>query len=150
MRSRDVVFVEDQTIEDIVKTKGQVPPQQQQDLIDSDPVPAAPAPMQVEADAEDVQDDVHGGAGEEEDAPQQQQEYDAEVDDPDQQEAPAPESPPAAPLRRSNRGRIPSSSYPSDQYVVLLSDGSKPDTTRKRPTNGTSILPTNGASPVRH
>ena len=59
MRSRDVVFVEDQTIEDIVKTKGQVPPQQQQDMIDSDLVPAAPAPVQVEADAEDVQDDVH-------------------------------------------------------------------------------------------
>ena len=34
-------------------------------MIDSDPVPAAPAPVQVEADAEDVQDDVHGGAGEE-------------------------------------------------------------------------------------
>ena len=127
MRSRDVVFVEDQTIEDIVKTKGQVPSQQQQDMIDSDPVPAAPAPVQVEADAEDVQDDVHGGVGEEDAPQQQQQEYDAEVDDPDQQEAPAPKSPPAAPLRRSNRGRIPSSRYPSDQYVVLLSDGSEPE-----------------------
>ena len=124
MRSRDVVFVEDQTIKDIVKTKGQVPPQQQQDMIDSDPVPATPAPVQVEANAEDVQDDVHGGVVEEDAPQQQQQEYDAEVDDPDQQEAPAPESPPAAPLRRSNMGRIPSSRYPSDQYVVLLSDGS--------------------------
>ena len=85
MRSHDVVFVEDQTIEDIVKTKGRVPPQQQQDMIDSDPVLAAPAPVQLEADAEDVQDDVHGGAGEEDAPQQQQQEYDAEVDDPDQQ-----------------------------------------------------------------
>ena len=49
MRSRDVVFVEDQTIEDIVKTKGRVPPPQQQDMIDSDPVPAGP--VQVEANA---------------------------------------------------------------------------------------------------
>ena len=87
----------------------------------------APAPVQVEADAEYVQDDVHGGAGEEDAPQQQQQEYDAEVDDLDQQEAPAPKSPPAAPLRRSNRGRIPSSRYPSDQYMVLLSDGSEPE-----------------------
>jgi hypothetical protein len=49
VRSRDVVFVEDQTIEDIVKTKNKVlesilvgvPPQrQQQDRDDSDPEPA--------------------------------------------------------------------------------------------------------------
>ena len=52
-------------------------------MIDSDPVPAAPAPVQVEADVKDVLDDMHCGAGEE-DAPQLQQEYDAEVDDPDQ------------------------------------------------------------------
>jgi hypothetical protein len=46
VRSRDVVFVEDQTIEDIVKIKKKVlesilvgvPPQrQQQDIVDSDP-----------------------------------------------------------------------------------------------------------------
>jgi len=43
--SRDVVFVEDQTIEDIVKTKVQVP--QQESLVDLDPIPAAPALQQA-------------------------------------------------------------------------------------------------------
>ena len=42
VRSRDVVFVEDQTIEDIVKAKVQIP--QQQDMVDLDLVPTAPAP----------------------------------------------------------------------------------------------------------
>ena len=133
LRSRDAVFVEDQTIEDIVKTKGQVPehvpvhvsPQnQQQDRSDSDPEPAGSAEQEAENDAEDVQDDAHGGAGDE-DAPEQH-EYDAEEDDHDQ-EAPAPDSPPAAPLTRSTRNRVPSTRYPSDQYVVLLSDGSEPE-----------------------
>ena len=59
VRSCDVVFVEDQTIEDIVKTKVLVP--QQDPLVDLDPVPATPAPQQVEDDvADDAQDDVHG------------------------------------------------------------------------------------------
>jgi len=101
------VFVEDQTIEDIVKTKVQVPEQvsvhvspkkQQQDISDSNLVPAASAQQQAEKDdAEDVQDDAHGGACDE-DAPEQH-EYDAEEDDHDQ-EAPTPDSPPAAPLKR--------------------------------------------------
>ena len=43
--SRDVVFVEDQTIEDIVKTNVQVP--QQESLVDLDPIPAAPALQQA-------------------------------------------------------------------------------------------------------
>jgi len=59
VRSRGVVFVEDQTIEDIVKTKVQVP--QQEPLVDLDSIPKAPAPQQVEGDAaDDAQDDVHG------------------------------------------------------------------------------------------
>ena len=136
MRSRDIVFVEDETIEDIGKTKVQVPEQvpvhvspqnQQQDRSDSDPEPADSTEQEAEnEDAEDVQDDddAHGGAGDEE-APEQH-EYDAENDDHDQ-EAPAPDSPPAAPLRRSSRGRVPSTRYDSDQYVVLLSDGSEPE-----------------------
>ena len=73
VRSRDVVFVEDQTIEDIVKTKEKVPesipvgvpPQrQQQDRNDSDPGPADSAHQEAEEDdAEDVQDDAHSGTG---------------------------------------------------------------------------------------
>jgi hypothetical protein len=85
VRSCDVVFVEDQTIEDIMKTKKKVsesisvgvPPQRrQQDKDDSDPEPADSAQPEAENDnAEDVQDDAHSGIGGEEDAPQQQ-EYD--------------------------------------------------------------------------
>ena len=67
-----------------------------------------------------MQDDAHSGAGDE--VAPQQQEYDAEEDDHDQQ-APEPDSPPAAPLRRSSKDRVPSSRYSSDQYVVLLYDG---------------------------
>ena len=53
------MFVEDQTIKDIVKTKVQVP--QQEPLVDLDPVPAALAQQQAEGDvADDAHDDVHG------------------------------------------------------------------------------------------
>jgi transposase InsO family protein len=122
VRSRDVIFVEDQTIEDIVKAKDKVP--QQEPVVDLDPVPAASAPQQVEQDvADEVHDDVQGTG--DESAPQQQ-EFDAEIDDPDQQ-PPEPEEPPAVPPRRSSRDRVPSTRYPSDQYVVLLSDGSEPE-----------------------
>jgi hypothetical protein len=79
VRSRDVVFVEDKTIEDIVKTKKKVPesilvgvpPQrQQQDRVDSDPEPADSAQQEAKNDdTEDVQDDAHSGTGGEEDAP---------------------------------------------------------------------------------
>jgi hypothetical protein len=64
VRSRDVMFVKDQTIKDIVKTKEKilesipvgVPPQrQQQDRNDSDPKPAGSAQQEAENDdAEDV------------------------------------------------------------------------------------------------
>lgn len=91
VRSRDIVFVEDQTIEDIVKTKVRL--SQQDPLVDLDAVSASPATEQAENDvADDVHDDVHGTG--DEDAPQQH-EINAETDDPDQQ-------PPAAPLRRSS------------------------------------------------
>jgi hypothetical protein len=59
VRSRDVVFVEDQTIEDIVKTKKKVPesilvgvpPQrQQQEIHDSDPSFADSAHKEAEDD----------------------------------------------------------------------------------------------------
>jgi len=65
--SCNVVFVEDQTIEDIVKTKVQVP--QQEPLVDLDPIPMAPAPQQAEGDAaDDALDDLHGTG--DENAPQ--------------------------------------------------------------------------------
>jgi hypothetical protein len=73
-----------------------------------------------------VQDDAHSAVGGE-NAPQQQEYENVEENDYDPQEAPAPDSPPADPLRRSSRGRVPSTRYKSDQYVVLLSDGSEPE-----------------------
>ena len=66
---------------------------------------------------------MHGTG--DENAPQQH-EFDAEIDDPDQQ-PPVPEDPPAVPLRRFSIDRVPSTRYPSYQYVVLLSDGSEPE-----------------------
>jgi hypothetical protein len=76
VRSRDVVFVENQTIEDIVNCKGKkfwsqfrwvfLLKKQQQDRVDSDPEPAGLAQQEAENDdAEDVQDDAHSGTGEE-------------------------------------------------------------------------------------
>lgn len=53
LRRRDVVFVEDQTIEDIVKTKKRHQQQHQDDL---DPLPTVAGPQEVE---EDDVDDAH-------------------------------------------------------------------------------------------
>lgn len=53
LRRRDVVFVEDQTIEDIVKTKKRCQQQHQDDL---DPLPTVAGPQEVE---EDDVDDAH-------------------------------------------------------------------------------------------
>ena len=105
-----------------MKIKVQVP--QQEPLVDLDPVSTTPAQQQAEGViADDAHDDVHG-TGDENAA--QQHEFDAEIDDPDQQ-PPVPEDPPIIPLRRSSRDRVPSTRYPSDQYVVLLSDGLEPE-----------------------
>jgi hypothetical protein len=60
-------------------------------------------------------------------SPQQQEYDDAEENDHDQQEAPVPDIPPTAPLRRSNRDRVPSTRYVLDQYVMLLSEGLEPE-----------------------
>jgi hypothetical protein len=67
-----------------------------------------------------VQDDAHSCTGGE-DAPHQQEYDNAEENDHDQQEAPA------APLRRSSKDHVPSTSYASYQCVVLLSDGLEPE-----------------------
>jgi hypothetical protein len=81
-RGLDIVFVEDQTIEDIVKTKEKVPKsilvcvphqRQQQDRHDSDPSPAHSGQQEAEnVAAEDVQYDAHSGTCGGEYASQQQ------------------------------------------------------------------------------
>ncbi|GJN25654.1 hypothetical protein PR202_gb13509 [Eleusine coracana subsp. coracana] len=65
VRSHDVIFDEDQTIEDIMKAKVNDNAQQQDPIVDLDPVHAAPVPQQVEGEAEgevagEAHDDMQG------------------------------------------------------------------------------------------
>ncbi len=86
VRSRDVVFMEDQIIGDIEKTE-KVVPQCSDDLIDLDPTPPTELPAQVE---HDVQNDQQSPV--DADVPSQDETYD---------QLPVPEIPPDVPLRRS-------------------------------------------------
>ncbi|KAL4559836.1 hypothetical protein LXL04_031982 [Taraxacum kok-saghyz] len=106
VRSRDVVFVEDQTLKDIEKSK--IVPKSSDDLVDLDPVP----PQHFEPQNEDdVPNDV-----------QEEQELDEDF----HPELPVPDMPPFVPLRRSSRDRHPSTRYSADEYV-LLTDGGEPE-----------------------
>ena len=112
VRSRDVVFVEDQTIDDIDKVE-KTEPQNSGDLTDIDPIPPTPLPVSVEDGIrEDTDDDQHGIG-----------EFDAPMDDVVNDQHQAPITPPAVPLRRSTRDRQPSTRYPSDQYILLTDEG---------------------------
>ena len=113
VRSRDVVFVEDQTIEDI--DKAEKPESQGQSLIDLDPVPLTPTPGVIDdEDRDEHQNDAQ--VEDEVDVP--------EVDVEDHHEELAEQG--EIPLRRFARGRIPSTTYSSDEYV-LLTDGDEPE-----------------------
>lgn len=116
VRSRDVVFIEDQTIQDIEKIDKTVP-QYSDDLIDLDPVPLTHVPTQV---GDEVQDDQQHGTGDV-DTPTQ-----VETDDDIHEQVPVSEVPPDVPLRRSTRDRQPSTRYSVDEYV-LLTDGGEPE-----------------------
>jgi len=111
VRSRDVVFMEDQIIGDIEKTE-KVVPQCSDDLIDLDPTPPTELPAQVE---HDVQNDQQSPV--DADVPLQDETYD---------QLPVPEIPPDVPLRRSTRDRHPSTRYSVDEFV-LLTDGGEPE-----------------------
>jgi hypothetical protein len=96
---------------------GVSPQRQQQDRDDSDQEPADSAQQEAENDdAEDVQDDAHSGTGAEKDAPQQKEYDDAKENDHDQQKAPEPDSPPAAPLRWYSRDSVPDTRYASEWF----------------------------------
>lgn len=117
IRSRDVVFVEDQTIEDIQKAQ-ETTSYNGYDLVDLDlpPLTFAPAP------AEEVQ-----GNGNDGNIPEVDDPVDDDVDD-DAIEIDhhgSPEVQPV-PVRRSIRDRNPSMRYPSSDYV-LLTDGGEPE-----------------------
>ncbi|KAK9008582.1 hypothetical protein V6N11_075471 [Hibiscus sabdariffa] len=112
MRSRDVVFIEDQTIDDIDNTEKDDSPDSG-DLTNVNLVPLEPSPNPIQDDVHGVvNDDQHDIGG-----------FDAPIDDvvTDQQQAPI--APPAVPLRRSSRDRRSSIRYSSDDYVLLTDEG---------------------------
>ncbi|KAL4296424.1 hypothetical protein GQ457_12G004830 [Hibiscus cannabinus] len=115
VRSRDVVFIEDQTIDDIDKMEKE-DSQDNSELIDVNPVPQDPTPSPI-------QEDVHGDANDDQ---QEIGDFDAPIDDVVNDQQQAPIAPPTVPLRRSSRDRRPSVRYSSDDYV-LLTDGGEPE-----------------------
>ncbi|RVW40094.1 Retrovirus-related Pol polyprotein from transposon TNT 1-94 [Vitis vinifera] len=115
VRSRDVMFMEDHTIQAIEKTNP-MESQHSGDLIDLDPAPLTNPPTQVEDEAHDDQHDM----GDVETPTQ------VEVDDDVHEQSPAAEAPSDIPLRRSTRDRHPSTRYSVDDYV-LLTDGGEPE-----------------------
>ncbi|KAK0589461.1 hypothetical protein LWI29_014619 [Acer saccharum] len=114
VRSRDVVFMEDQTIQDIEKAEKSIPCSD--GLVDLDSAPSTDLSTQAEGN---VQDD-HQGTGDT-DGPSQIEE-DIETDE----QLAAPDIPSEVPLRRSTRDRHPSTRYSTDEYV-LLTDGGEPE-----------------------
>ncbi|RVW79299.1 Retrovirus-related Pol polyprotein from transposon TNT 1-94 [Vitis vinifera] len=135
VRSRDVVFMEDHTIQDIEKTNP-MESQHSGDLIDLDPAPLTNLPTQVEDEAHDDQHDmgdVETPTHVEDEAHDDQHDM-GDVETPTQVEVDvmfmscqlAVEAPSDIPLRRSTRDRHPSTRYSVDDYV-LLTDGGEPE-----------------------
>jgi hypothetical protein len=111
VKSRNVVFMEDQTIHDIEKTE-KVVPQYSDGLIDLDSTSLTDLPAQVE---HDVQNDYQGPG-----------DTGVPLHDESHDQFPVPEIPPDVPLRRSTGDRHPSTRYSVDEYV-LLTDGGEPE-----------------------
>ncbi|KAJ4718977.1 Retrovirus-related Pol polyprotein from transposon TNT 1-94 [Melia azedarach] len=110
VRSRDAIFIEDQTIQDIEKLKEEMP-QYSDTLIDLDPIP----PTQP---TDEVQDGQHGTG----DIDTHTQ---VEIDD-DVHQLPTSEVSTDISLRRSTRIRQSSTRYPTSEYL-LLTDGGEPE-----------------------
>ncbi|GMJ10476.1 hypothetical protein HRI_004716700 [Hibiscus trionum] len=112
VRSRDVIFVEDRTIDDIDKTK-KANSQDSDELIDVNPVPLDPSP-------DPIQGEVHGDVNDDQ---QDIGDLDAPMDDVVNDQQQAHIAPPAAPLRRSSRNRRYSIRYSSNEYALLTDEG---------------------------
>ncbi|GFS33196.1 hypothetical protein Acr_00g0026970 [Actinidia rufa] len=122
IRSRDVIFMEDHTIEDIDKAEKGVPTSENEEMVDVDPVPIVPIPT--------VADDV----------PIENQGMDLHVDNPNDlidvktnvdnnvelENENIEESIVANEPRRSTRDRRHSTRYPPNEYVCLT-DGGEPE-----------------------
>ena len=111
VRSRDVIFIEDQSLKDVGKAESV--PQHNNDLVDLDPVPARHVDSQVGDDAHD--NDQHDTNT---DTPEN-----SDMDDDAHEESPVQNVPPFVPLRRSNRDRHPSNRYSANEYVLLTDSG---------------------------
>jgi len=109
VRSIDVIFVEDQTIEDIGKTE-KSESLSIDDVVDFDPAPQTDTPNTADFDChdDDIQDHITNDS----------------VDDNDDVVIDFGE--PRVPLRRSSRQRLPSTHYSSNEFV-LLTDGGEPE-----------------------
>ena len=116
MRSRDVFFIENQTIHNILKTNTPVP-QCSNGLIDLDPIPLT----HVSTEVRDVQDDQHDtGDVDTGSAP-------IDMGDNAHEQSPISEVPlellPDVPLRRSIGDRRSSTRYSANEYVLLIDGG---------------------------
>ncbi|KAG8479560.1 hypothetical protein CXB51_029173 [Gossypium anomalum] len=113
VRSRDVVFIEDQTIDDIDKTE-KVDSQDSGDLIDVNPVPLDSSP-------DLIQDDVHGDVS---DDHQDIGDFDAPMDDVVNDQQQAPIAPPAVPFLRGEPECYEEAmeSECKDQWVKAMKD----------------------------
>ena len=107
VRSRDVVFFEDETIEDIVKQKKQATTPQ---VVDMDQIPSLVVHGNHGGD-----DDTEGASSSQGDD-QSSEDEDADVDD-------TLEEPQQEQLRRTSRVRRPSSRYPPHEYLLLTDAG---------------------------
>ena len=103
IRSRDVVFMENQTIEDLKKVDSQA----QDDSIDAEPVPITQSPTR----------------GNEEGDEQPELDKDRRVIDDENDESDHSQQ---APIRKSTRNRQRSTKYSTGEYV-LLTDGGEPE-----------------------
>nr|KYP54197.1 Retrovirus-related Pol polyprotein from transposon TNT 1-94 [Cajanus cajan] len=127
VRSRDVQFMEDQTIEDIDKVE-KTTPEKDRNLTDIDPMRLpihnldnVDGSVQPGEQHDDVDDQQLGGGLDvpiDDDQEEHEMSHDENIDD-------APE-PHQVQLRRSNRQRQPSTRYSSDEYVTLI-DGGEPE-----------------------
>nr|AAV88069.1 hypothetical retrotransposon [Ipomoea batatas] len=119
VRSRDVVFFENQTIEDIDKVK-QPESRDSGSLVDIEPVS-----RRYTDDVDEVQENVQNG----DPVPDYQGDtvdVDGHADDVVHQEQEVPSQVPVDLPRRSDRERRPSTRYSPSQYV-LLTDGGEPE-----------------------
>ena len=123
VRSHDVHFMEDQTIEEIEKVE-KTTPEKDNNLTHVNPVWL---PIQ---NLDNVESNVQNGEQHDDDDQQHGDEFDVPIDDAEEEHemsqdenlGDAPE-PPQVQLKRLNRHRQPSTRYSSDDYVTLTDEG---------------------------